>query len=386
MSEPSGLRRVLELVAPTIRSSIAEGSFAPSSYASPLAVASLALETPFIIAVTATSNEAEHLSDALVAWLGEDAVALWPGWDTHPLERVSPDSQVMAQRALVRWRIREGAPPPVVVASVRAIAQELSPEVLRAPAVLRRGEEVNRDEFVQGLVATGYRREHLVEHRAEIAVRGGIVDVWPAQSDEPLRLDFFGDEIERLTVFDIATQRTTRDLDEAIVAPAREWLPGVESRQRAEALALSAPWASSTFDRLATGQLFDGMEGWMGLFVDEPRTLLDEAPAAHVVVVEPERVRSRLVELLSEERELTDVVAATWRASKDVPLLHREYDEVFRDRVDLALAPSVADRRVARTVDLSAGRPRRRGAHRRARARMGRVTTRGGAHLKRRRD
>ena len=243
----------------------------PSSYATPLAVAALALETPFIIAITATSNEAEHLSDALVAWLGEDRVALWPGWDTHPLERVSPDSQVMAQRSLVRWRMREGTPPTVVVASARATAQVLSPEALRRPVLVRRGDEVDRDEFVQELVATGYRREHLVEHRAEIAVRGGIVDVWPAQSDEPLRLDFFGDEIERLTVFDVATQRTIRDLDEAVVAPAREWLPGVDSRQRADALASRAPWASSTFDRLATGQLFDGMEGWMGLFVDEPR-------------------------------------------------------------------------------------------------------------------
>ena len=68
------------------------------------------------------------------------------------------------------------------------------------------------------------------------------------------------------------------------------------------------------------------MEGWMGLFVDEPRTLLDEAANATVVAVEPARVRSRLEELLGEERELTDVVAATWRASEEVPLLHLGYD------------------------------------------------------------
>jgi transcription-repair coupling factor (superfamily II helicase) len=325
-----------------MRASLASGSFVASTYATPLAIAALAQERELVVAVTATSSDAEHTTDALRAWLGDDDVALWPGWDTHPLERVSPDTQVMAMRSLLRWRLREGRGPRVVVASARSIAQLLSPEPLRDPFVLRRGAEVERDKFVVGLVDMGYRREHLVEHRAEIAVRGGIVDVWPAHGDEPLRLDFFGDEVERLTVFDIATQRSTHDVDEALIAPAREWLPAALTRSRAEALALSAPWASGTFDRLATGQLFDGMEGWMGLFVDEPRTLLDEVANAEVVVVEPTRVRARLEELLGEERELTDVVAATWRASDEVPLLHLGYDEVLGGRIDVPLETNAA--------------------------------------------
>jgi transcription-repair coupling factor (superfamily II helicase) len=346
VSEPSGLRRVLEVIAPAVRSSVRSGSFTPSSYATPLAIAAQSLEVPFSVAVTATSSDAEHVVDALRAWLGDDDVALWPGWDTHPLERVSPDSQVMAMRALLRWRIREGHPPRVIVASARSIVQVLSPEDVSEPFVLSRGSEINRDVFIEGLAHFGYRREHLVEHRAEFAVRGGIVDVWPAQNDEPLRLDFFGDEIERLTAIDIATQRSTRDLDDAIIAPAREWLPGSTTRSRAEALSLSEPWASSTFDRLATGQLFDGMEGWMGLFVEDARTLLDETSGAHVIVVEPDRVRARLSELLEEERELTDVVAATWRASAPVPLLHLTYDQSVEGRVSVALessASSLAD-------------------------------------------
>ena len=342
MSESGGLRRVLELVASTMRASISSGSFVPSGYATPLAIASLALDVPFVVCVTATSSDAEHVRDALVAWLGDENVALWPGWDTHPLERVSPDSQVMAMRALLRWQIQEGQSPRVVVSSARSITQLLSPEPARAPYVLSRGSEVGRDEFVEGLVAMGYRREHLVEHRAEIAVRGGIVDVWPAHNDEPVRLDFFGDEIERLTVFDIATQRSTHDLDEAVIAPAREWMPGTTTRQRAEKLAASEHWAAATFERLASGQLFDGMEGWMGLFIENARTLLDETIGATIVVVEPDRVRARLAELLEEERELTDVVAATWRASQVVPLLHLTYDEVLSERIDVALETSAS--------------------------------------------
>jgi transcription-repair coupling factor (superfamily II helicase) len=342
VSESNGLQRVLEVVAPAVRASVTTGSFTPSSYATPLALAALSLEVPCTVAVTATSSEAEHAVDALEAWLGRGSVALWPGWDTHPLERVSPDSQVMAMRALLRWQIREGIAPRVIVASARSIAQVLSPEELAEPFVLARGSEIVRDEFIQGLADFGYRREHLVEHRAEFAVRGGIVDVWPAQNDEPIRLDFFGDEIERLTAIDIATQRSLHDLDEAFIAPAREWLPGVATRAKAELLSRSEPWASSTFDRLATGQLFDGMEGWMGLFVEDAHTLLDETQDARVVVVDPARVRARLAELLDEERELTDVVAATWRASAPVPLLHLTYDQSIEGRVSLALESSVS--------------------------------------------
>jgi transcription-repair coupling factor (superfamily II helicase) len=342
VTESRGLRRVLELVAPSLRAANAAGSFTPSSYATPLAVAAIALEAPFVVAVAATSTEAEQLRDALSALLEDDGdVVLWPGWDTHPLERVSPDAAVMAARSLLRWRLAQKARPRVVVASARSIAQRLAPEGARSPLVVGRGGALERDHFINQLGALGYRRESLVEHRAEFAVRGGIVDVWPAQGNDPLRLDFFGDEVERLTTFDIANQRSLHDLDVATIAAAREWIPDEGTRRRAERMVSSAPWGRSVFDRLATGQLFDGMEGWMALFVDTPRTLLDELEGATVVVVEPDRVRRRLGELLDEERELTDAVATTWQATSAVPLLHSTWTEVLEGRIDVAFDATV---------------------------------------------
>ncbi len=334
MSEIDALGRVLDAVAPSLRANVAADGFVASNFATPVTVAALALERPLSVVVVATSADAELTREALAAWLGATAVELWPGWDTHPLERVSPDVEVMSQRALVRWRLRNGDAPRVVVASARAAAQLLAPDWLE-PFVVARGDERERDQLLENLVARGYRREHLVEHRGEFAVRGGIVDLWPAQRDEPVRLDFFGDEIERLTVFDIASQRSTRDLDEVVVAPAREWIPSAATRERARDWREREAWGAASFDRLANGELFDGMEGWMSLFVDERRTLLDEVVAS-VIVVEPSRVRARLDDLLDEERELAGAVAATWQASASVPLLHRTYDEVFTD-VDVAL-------------------------------------------------
>ena len=343
MTESTGLRRVLELVAPTLRAANAAGSFIPSGFATPLAVASYVLVHPGLVVVTATSTEAEQLTIALRALLGEGAeVAYYGAWDTHPLERVSPDSSVMAERELLRWRLSQGERPDVVVAPIRALAQILAPEPPAVPLHVERGSEYDRDEFLAALVRFGYRRESLVEHRAEFAVRGGIVDVWPAHALEPVRLDFLGDEIERLTTFDIASQRSVVDLEDVVVGPAREWLLSVQTRERAESLTRSEPWGREVFDRLAQGQLFDGMEGWMPLLVADRRTLLDDVAGLTCLVVEPDRVRRRLEDLLDEEGELTSAVATTWKATREVPLLHNTYDEVLAGRVDISVDHGVA--------------------------------------------
>jgi len=149
--------------------------------------------------------------------------------------------------------------------------------------------------------------------------------------------------VERLTTFDIANQRALHDLAEASIAPAREWILDSAQRERARELAESAPWGRTVFDRLADGHLFDGMEGWMSLFVTRPRTLLDLEFGARRLVVEPERVARRLGELLDEERELCDTVAATWQASSQIPLLHLDWARTLEGRVDLEIgAPSGA--------------------------------------------
>jgi len=342
VADAKGLRRVIDLIAGSVRSAVASGSFTPSSYATPLAVAAYVLESDFTLVVCATSTEAEQLRDALAAMLEGDEVSLWLGWDTHPLERVSPDASVMATRSLLRWRLATGDRPKALVASVRSLAQILPGEGAREPLVVQRGAQLDRDEFVAHLAGFGYLRESLVEHRGEFAVRGGIVDVWPAQGDEPLRLDFFGDEVERLTSFDIANQRSHADVEVAVVAPVREWLPDEFTRASAEEFAEQNPWGAPVVERIATGQLFDGMEGWMGLFVPARKTVLDEVGTSPCLVVEPERARQRLADLLDEERELTDVVAATWRATSSVPLLHVDWASLFGTRSFTALEASVA--------------------------------------------
>src|SRR5690606_18186346 len=107
------------------------------------------------------------------------------------------------------------------------------------------------------------RREELVEHRGEFARRGAIIDVFPSTGDAPIRIDLWGDEVDRLTTFSPSDQRSVADVAEALIFPARELIPTERVRERAARLVATEPWGREQWERLAEGALFDGMESWL---------------------------------------------------------------------------------------------------------------------------
>jgi len=254
-------------------------------------------------------------------------VALLPAWETLPFERVSPEVATMGQRLAVLWHLTgggapdlplPGAPSPrVVVASVRAVLQRLVPsDELPAPLVVRPGDTLDVDDTVAALVGAGYRREHQVEHRGEVAVRGGIIDVFPSTADVPVRIDLWGDEVDRLTAFDVGDQRSVGDLAAAVLFGCRELLPSADVRRRAADLVDAEPWGRAQWERLAAGDVFDGMESWLPWLHPDDRLLSGLlSPEAQVVLVEPRRIRDRAVELADEEAALADSLATTWGAA-----------------------------------------------------------------------
>ena len=250
--------------------------------------------------------------------LGADAVELFPAWETLPFERVSPALETMGRRLRIMWRLREGGDraPAVVVAPVRALVQRLGPHVEDIdPIVLRKGDQIDRDDLLERLVAAGYRREYQVEGRGEIAVRGSIVDVYPSTADHPVRVDLWGDEIDRLSVFSVADQRSNHELRDVMIFPSRELLPTPEVADRARKLIASAPWGRAQWERLGEGQIFDGMESWLPWLTEEEHLLPDLLPAgARVLLVEPRRMRDRAQELLDEEANLAETLSGTWGA------------------------------------------------------------------------
>ncbi|HZB72226.1 MAG TPA: transcription-repair coupling factor, partial [Acidimicrobiales bacterium] len=239
-------------------------------------LAGLTRRRPLVLAVP-TSTEAERLAHDLVVYLGDDRVELFPAWETLPFERVSPGVETMGRRLRVLWRLRDpGRSPDVVVASVRALVQRLGPHVEDIePVTVTPGLQVDRDDLVDDLVAAGYRREEMVEHRGELAVRGSIVDVFPSTADRPVRIDLWGDEVDRLTEFSVTDQRSTTDLGRVDIFPCRELLPTPEVRARAERLVGLEPWGREQWERLAQGITFDGMESWLPWLTRDEHVLAD---------------------------------------------------------------------------------------------------------------
>ena len=298
-----------------------------------------------LLAVTATQRDAEQLRDDLVCLVGEsdqlrrpgavdDDVVLLPSWDTLPLERVSPEVAVMAQRLAVRWRMGSSEPPRIIVAPIRALLQRLTP-TFPEPLVLAKNDSVDVDELIDRLVGLGYRRESQVEHRGELAVRGGIIDVFGPTAQAPVRIDLFGDEIDRLTTFDVGDQRSRHDIDEAWFFGCREFATSEDIREQARRLSAQQPWTSSMMNRIADGDSFDGMEGWFGFLTPDLELFTDSLLASQsVVLVEPRRVRDRALELLEEETALVDSLITTWAGpDSDVDLeqigLHAPFDRLF---------------------------------------------------------
>ena len=297
------------------------------------ALAQLSERRPLVVACP-TGTDAGQLYDDLVQYMPPGEVELFPAWETLPFERVSPSVETMGHRLQVLWRLRSpDRCPAVIVSGVRALLQRLGPGAMTVePIHLRKGAVLDLDALLAELIRFGYRREALVEHRGEIAQRGAIIDIFPSTADSPIRIDLWGDEVDRLTEFAVNDQRSTNELAEAFVFPARELIPSTEVRAHAAKLVATESWGREQWERIAEGTLFDGMESWLPWLLEEEKLLTDVLPTtAKVALVEPRRMRDRANDLLVEEDDLARALAGTWARdpNRTFPRLHAETDRLL---------------------------------------------------------
>ncbi|MGX1483875.1 transcription-repair coupling factor (superfamily II helicase) [Streptomyces griseus] len=291
--------------------------------ARPFAVAALAREAArTVLAVTATGREAEDLAAALRTLLPPDTVAEFPSWETLPHERLSPRSDTVGRRLAVLRRLAhprpddpETGPVKVVVAPVRSVLQ---PQVKGLgdlePVALSSGQTADLGEVVDALAAAAYARVELVEKRGEFAVRGGILDVFPPTEEHPLRVEFWGDDVEEIRYFKIADQRSLEVAAHGLWAPpCRELLLTEDVRTRAAALAEAHPELGELLGKIAEGIAVEGMESLAPVLVDEMELLLDVLPKGSMALVcDPERVRTRAADLVATSQEF---LQASWAAT-----------------------------------------------------------------------
>ena len=283
-----------------------------------------------VLAVTATWREAEDLEAALRSLLPEQSVAHFPAWETLPHERLSPRSDTVGQRLSVLRRLDHpdpddpaAGPLRVVVAPVRSVLQPLVAGLGElSPVRLRSGDEADLEQIVADLVDAGYARVDLVEKRGDVAVRGGIVDVFPPTEEHPLRVEFFGDEVDEIRYFKVADQRSLDAAGHGLWAPpCRELLLTPQVRERAKDLASRYPALAEILDKLADGTAVEGMEAFAPVLADRMELLLDHLPAeAMVVACDPERIRSRAAELVDTSREFLEASWVNAAAGGEAPI------------------------------------------------------------------
>ena len=273
-----------------------------------------------MLLVTATGREAEEAAAAISDLLGAERVAVFPSWETLPHERLSPRADTVGRRLATLRRLVHpeedpAGAPAVVVTTIRSMIQPMAPDLGElAPVHLRLGDWADLTELVERLVTLAYTRVDLVERRGEIAVRGGILDIFPPTYDHPCRLEFFGDEITDIRKFAVTDQRSIDAVPEVIATACREVLLTPEVRERAAVLSAqgtSDPTLAEMLAKLATGVAVEGMEALIPVLLPGRLVLLDELlPAAtHVLLADPEKIRTRAEDLV---RTGAEFLAASW--------------------------------------------------------------------------
>ena len=269
-----------------------------------------------ILVIVASEVEAETIAYD-IASLQDGCNSYWlPAWDTVPFERVAPSMRTVGLRLRALSALQEKSESGVVVtASVRSALQRLAPSALDLERFsLHVGSSLPQVELVEFLLRNGYLREAQVSSPGEFAVRGSIVDLFPPDADSPIRADFFGDELDRLGIFDPGSQVTMDAIGEYEILPAREVLVDGRLRAGLEELAERAPVLGDRIRELLDGTSADPAESLLPLVLNHqatiPSDLLDEDDV--VILAGGALLEAESIRLVADELSMTQALAPTW--------------------------------------------------------------------------
>ena len=243
------------------------------------------------VLIAADDAAMRAVADAAAWFAPEIEILQFPAWDCLPYDRASPSLRVTSERmaALAALQTKSGRPQ-LLITTVNAVTQRtLTPFRLRAlTAKLAPGERVDREALAALLSANGYIRSETVADAGDFAVRGSLVDLYPAGMAHALRIDLFGDEIESVRSFDPADQRTIAKVDSFTLLPASESLLDEDSIKRFRTRYRETFGATATGDPLyqaiSEGRRLSGMDHWLPLIEERMATLFDHLNDGDIVV------------------------------------------------------------------------------------------------------
>jgi transcription-repair coupling factor (superfamily II helicase) len=266
----------------------------------PLLIAELQKTTARPLILVVRNNEAaDELLPVVQAYCeltggaAADSVVSLPTRDVLPFQNLSPHPEIQEQRAIALWKIATRAASLVVVPVAAAALRLNSGEYYSGLArVIRRGESIDTGSLLEHLSAAGYNSTDVVEMPGEYALRGGILDVYSPEADRPVRIEFFGDEVESIRKFDPGTQRSSSPVDEAVLLPLSE-TPVSEQLLAAIHTRFSGRRVSGSEEIIEQAVRSDGIDVFPGWEFYAPvagasGTLFDLMPNAAVIADEPQ--------------------------------------------------------------------------------------------------
>ena len=275
-----------------------------------------------ILIVTTSTRAATELADELTSLVGKDQVVNFPAWETLPHERLSPKSDTVTARFKALNRISNNQSK-YIVCSIRALLQPIIANDLKKSIIrIEKNLEIRMSDLIEQLSRFGYQRSDLVEKRGDFAVRGGILDLFPPDQEHPIRIDFFGDEIDDISYFAIADQRSIQKISAAIeIYPCRELLIDSNVKTKAAKLGEKFPQIKELTDKLIEGITFEGMESLAAGVAHDFKSLLDFLPKDHQIwLIDEPRIRSRSIDLINTNQEFLEAAwsNAAWSREESV--------------------------------------------------------------------
>ncbi len=271
----------------------------------------------------------KRVADTLGFFAPDLQVITIPAWDCLPYDRVSPHTDIVARRLDGLTRVCAGdaanGAATVTLTTVNAMLQRVPARAVLEKAVLvaTEGRQLPMDDLLQFLGAHGYRSAGTVREPGEYAVRGGIVDIFPTGLDAPLRLDFFGDELERIRSFDPMTQRTSGAHDRIVLRPVSEVTLSPETialfRDQYRRLFGTRASGDPLYEAVSAGHSHNGMEHWLPLFHRQLESLFDYVPDAFIIL-DPQAeqaVEARLEQIDEFYEARSAMIAASKKAEAD---------------------------------------------------------------------
>lgn len=247
-----------------------------------------------IIHIARNDTRMEQLAEAVAFFAPEAEIHLLPAWDCQPYDRVSPNHHITSCRidtlcTLALSRASSKMPRRrIVITTVNAILQRVPAWEILSQAILhvQTGTDISLDELIGFLIRNGYTRSATANEPGEFAVRGGIVDIVASGQEEGVRLDFFGDTLDNIRLFDPLTQISSGELSAITIKPAGEVPSHPEAiqrfRQQYRAMFGAVAGDDPLYEAISDGRKYPGMEHWLPLFYEKLETLFDYLPHAAI--------------------------------------------------------------------------------------------------------